>query len=450
MSVITDCPYICAPNIMDTPDYTTKMVTLDMAGGTVVKAGTPISADGKVANDETAIGILLNDCHACLGNRRGLVVISGRIKQDVAAEHSGVTISDEAKSAMINVTFTGDTVRAGGGGTTWADLGEPVDFEINWDGSTEGREVISQPMSDESTLNYYKVSDEYLTAEQLTGAVMTVSGVADSAFSSYLPETYTITAENVTTGDGYVVVTAQYIPLVASAQEGTELGCSQGVYVLLAEAEVASQLLGTTVESDVVVMKIKKAGIRTIPAEYLPEPHYVEKNADWAVSVQSAFPSDSLGCRDVLLLCPDLVVGKSYDFVITPTGTKTSAGTTYTAAEPTTVSVICQDENGSFHFSFGADGVPLLTKDDGTIVYVLTSLTLYPGGTARICYTSRNGWGYNSINGNWGSFTIKANFPNERQAFESFDLWSSTEGSTKLFRITVDDSGTLGATEITK
>lgn len=114
MSVITDCPYICAPNIMDTPDYTTKTVTLDMTDQTVIKAGTPISAEGKVANDETAIGILLDDCHACLGARRGLVVISGRVKQDVAANHSGVTISDEAKSAMINITFTGDGARCGG------------------------------------------------------------------------------------------------------------------------------------------------------------------------------------------------------------------------------------------------------------------------------------------------------------------------------------------------
>lgn len=114
-SVITECPYICAPNIMDTPDFTTKMVLLDMSGGSCIKAGTPISADGKVANDETAIGILLNDCHACLGNARGLVVIGGRIKQDVAKNHSGITISDKAKAAMINVTFTGDGARAGGG-----------------------------------------------------------------------------------------------------------------------------------------------------------------------------------------------------------------------------------------------------------------------------------------------------------------------------------------------
>lgn len=129
-SIITDCPYICAPNIMDTPDYTTKTVVLDMTGKTVIKAGTPISADGKVANDETAIGILLQDCHACLGTCRGLVVISGRIKQDVAKDYSGVTISDEAKAALINITFTGDGARAGGGG------GGKEDFIITLSGTT--------------------------------------------------------------------------------------------------------------------------------------------------------------------------------------------------------------------------------------------------------------------------------------------------------------------------
>lgn len=129
-SIITDRPYICAPNIMDTPDYTTKTVVLDMTGKTVIKAGTPISADGKVANDETAIGILLQDCHACLGTCRGLVVISGRIKQDVAKDYSGVTISDEAKAALINITFTGDGARAGGGG------GGKEDFIITLSGTT--------------------------------------------------------------------------------------------------------------------------------------------------------------------------------------------------------------------------------------------------------------------------------------------------------------------------
>lgn len=164
-SVITECPYICAPNIMDTPDFTTKMVQLDMSGGSCIKAGTPISADGKVANDETAIGILLNDCHACLGNARGLVVIGGRIKQDVAKNHSGITIGDKAKAAMINVTFTGDGARAGGGGGGAA---EPE--TITWDGETSG--LVS---ADAAGHLYYKVSDYVPKIKDLIGGTVSCS-----------------------------------------------------------------------------------------------------------------------------------------------------------------------------------------------------------------------------------------------------------------------------------
>lgn len=164
-SVITECPYICAPNIMDTPDFSTKMVQLDMSGGSCIKAGTPISADGKVANDETAIGILLNDCHACLGNARGLVVIGGRIKQDVAKNHSGITISDKAKAAMINVTFTGDGARAGGGGGGGA---EPE--TITWDGETSG--LVS---ADVNGHLYYKVSDYVPKIKDLIGGTVSCS-----------------------------------------------------------------------------------------------------------------------------------------------------------------------------------------------------------------------------------------------------------------------------------
>lgn len=122
-NIITASPYICAPNILDVPEYVAKTVELDLTGTDCIKAGSPISADGKVANDETAIGILLTDCHACLGARRGQVVIDGRIKQDVAAAHSGITISDSAKAALVNVSFTGDGSRMGGS------LPKPIPYE---------------------------------------------------------------------------------------------------------------------------------------------------------------------------------------------------------------------------------------------------------------------------------------------------------------------------------
>ena len=113
-------PYLSNPNILAHPDRIVQTVALDMTAQESYLAGSPISAEGKLANDATAIGILLYDVHKSIGGRDGTVVISGRIKQDVAAEWSGVAISAEAKSALVDITFTGDGGRMGGG--SWNDL----------------------------------------------------------------------------------------------------------------------------------------------------------------------------------------------------------------------------------------------------------------------------------------------------------------------------------------
>lgn len=244
MSVITDCPYICAPNIMDTPDYQTKMVTLDMTGQTVIKAGTPISAEGKVANDETAIGILLNDCHACLGARRGLVVVAGRIKQDVAAEHSGVAISDEAKSAMINLTFTGDGARAGGAGgaSTWDDLGT-TKIDITWDGNTEGRETFSLGEG----IDFCKVSDSVLTVDDLDGAEMQLASGASFTIS---------TGSNVEAAGTVCMVVNQSGYVLAAFVSDNEYG-SAGVYSIC--------------DSTNRMERLSFRFVVPIPEEYLPD-----------------------------------------------------------------------------------------------------------------------------------------------------------------------------------
>lgn len=107
-------PYLSNPNILAHPDRIVQTVALDLTAQESYLAGSPISAEGKLANDATAIGILLYDVHKSIGGRDGTVVISGRIKQDVAAEWSGVAVSAEAKSALVDITFTGDGARMGG------------------------------------------------------------------------------------------------------------------------------------------------------------------------------------------------------------------------------------------------------------------------------------------------------------------------------------------------
>lgn len=86
-------------------EYVGKGITLDSAAFTekVCKAGTPISATGTVANSASALGILLHDVHQ--DRPQGTVVIGGYINTKAAQAHSGVTIADEAKTAMKNVVF---------------------------------------------------------------------------------------------------------------------------------------------------------------------------------------------------------------------------------------------------------------------------------------------------------------------------------------------------------
>lgn len=91
--------------ILYNSDYVGKAVTLDTTAfaDKVCKAGTPISKAGAVANSASAFGILLHDVYQ--DRPQGTIVIGGYINTAVAQNHSGVTVADEAKTAMKNVVF---------------------------------------------------------------------------------------------------------------------------------------------------------------------------------------------------------------------------------------------------------------------------------------------------------------------------------------------------------
>ena len=91
--------------ILYNSDYVGKAITLDTTAFTngVCKAGTPLDADGAVANDGTVIGILLTDVQQA--RPQGTIVIGGYIKTAVAQTHSGVTVAAAAKAALKNVVF---------------------------------------------------------------------------------------------------------------------------------------------------------------------------------------------------------------------------------------------------------------------------------------------------------------------------------------------------------
>lgn len=98
--------------------------------GGVVKAGTPISLAGRVANDETAIGLLADDAifvNAANANPAASVLVEGVVAIDGAETDSGLTFSDAAIKSLKDITFidsSGAVVSVGGEG-----LPDPSELE---------------------------------------------------------------------------------------------------------------------------------------------------------------------------------------------------------------------------------------------------------------------------------------------------------------------------------
>lgn len=76
--------------------------SLAVAG--VVRAGTPLTRQGAIANDATAEGILLNDVTTANPNG-ALVVAFATINTANAESNTGLTIADAAKLACSKLVF---------------------------------------------------------------------------------------------------------------------------------------------------------------------------------------------------------------------------------------------------------------------------------------------------------------------------------------------------------
>lgn len=94
-----------APEILYFADPISDAITLDTTAFSdgVCKAGTPIGAGGLIANTASALGVLLYDVFE--ERPQGTIVVDGHIHTQRAQDHSGVTITEEAKAAMKNVVF---------------------------------------------------------------------------------------------------------------------------------------------------------------------------------------------------------------------------------------------------------------------------------------------------------------------------------------------------------
>lgn len=109
--------------ILASKDYQAVPVEVATPGsGTVVKAGTPLTAAGESTTGAGAKGILLYDVDTA-ENPNGSMVVIGIINAKVAQEHSGVSYVSDLYSALPAVIFrdnigvngeTGSTGSTGG------------------------------------------------------------------------------------------------------------------------------------------------------------------------------------------------------------------------------------------------------------------------------------------------------------------------------------------------
>lgn len=81
-------------------------ITLDFTGvtGGVVKAGSPISAAGVVANTANAVGILYTDVYE--DNPNGTIIKAFAVVNEANCNaNSGLTLADEVKAALPLIVF---------------------------------------------------------------------------------------------------------------------------------------------------------------------------------------------------------------------------------------------------------------------------------------------------------------------------------------------------------
>lgn len=94
-------------------------VATPVGGSTVVKAGTPLTADGASTTGSGAIGVLLYDVDTA-ENPNGAAVVQGIINATVAQTHSGVTYVSALYSALPGIIFRTNIGVNGATGATGA------------------------------------------------------------------------------------------------------------------------------------------------------------------------------------------------------------------------------------------------------------------------------------------------------------------------------------------
>lgn len=284
-----------------------------------------------------------------------------------------------------------------GGAKTWTDVAE-TPLRVTWDGDTEGREMISL-----QRMSFYKVSNDYITAEQADGFTGTVSG------GSALGTADTFTTEGCySSNTGTNIRDSEGTLYAISVPAGHET-YSQGLYFLYMSAEAITQM-GVSTEDALFTKSLSGSIITTCPEAYLPE-----SVADKKILIANA-------------------VGETLDTPVSDMLSAIRAGKVvfvffveHAASAQIDVYVSCGlTEDGKVYFmSWDLSGSSCLNR-----IKLATASETDSGDVFNTTFIQVASGQYNT-------------------ATYRVVLASSTSGSTKKFAIRVDDSGTLTATEVT-
>ena len=341
---------------------------------------------------------------------------------------NGLTQQDRTKPTM-NVDITGSS----------GSIPKPLTYDympegypkkdgwsVEWDGNTEGLTYI--PIEEGSAL--YKISDFLPTDDELIGAIFELSnGRSDKILShqinSSLHPGITVVADSI-----YIVRQDNVIfDSITFPKKGVYTFYQGGMYV----------------------KKLSNITVVPIDNEFLPEPISINKRyvtPSFNVSISSKFPRIETDNG----IFNAIVNGNQYTIEIEASGTiNLKQDRTYNAVSGITT-VTCQanwvkSSRGEYYqFSF-PDPVAIGTPSVDTLSpLTITEFKVYdhwiefkgtfPEMSAYVSGSIIAGITFSDLN-------------LSQTAFDKIILWSSDGGSNKRFKITVNDSGTISATEVT-
>lgn len=298
-------------------------------------------------------------------------------------------------------------------------------WSIEWDGNTEGLTYVP----DGKGYSLYKISDFLPTDDELIGAILELSNGTSDKISSNKIDSSTSPGITVVADSIYIVrQDNSSIEDVTFSEKGTYSPWAYGMYV----------------------KRLSNITVVPIDNEFLSEPISINKRyvtPSFNVSISSSaqrIETDS-GIFNAI------VNGNQYTIEIEASGTiNLKQARTYNAVSGITT-VTCQANwvKGSrgeyYNFSF-PDPVVIGTPSVDTLSpLTITGFKVY-GRRFELQGTFLDGSAYVS-----GSIIAGITFSDlniSQTAFDKIILWSSDGGSNKRFKITVDDTGTISATEV--